>query len=604
MQIRFAELKRESDGYIASFSPIVYTLVEGDAFKTELDLYNFTDTDIKVAIVDPLMKILSQVDKFDINIYCSNEPSPGVYEDIATIHIDDSSMEMSGNSNVNRDVILRLTQLASLLNMFSFELATFYAQCQTSSKPVTQQVAQTLQSNTADNASASTNDIDNLIAEIQQRTKADVVKPKETLKDYVCDSTLKEELLEIKDFFEKENEYKSRNIEIPKGILFKGKPGTGKTYAARCIAGDVDCYFMICTASSLQGQYIGSGAQNIKDLFKAAKLLRENTKKGVIVFIDELDSLGSREHRSGSSSGEEDRTLNQLLAELSGFESSEGIMVMGATNYPDRIDDALMRAGRFSRQITIRPPEAVERQHLVTYYFNKINMKVVGTDYAEISELTKGLTPADIKEIANESAILAVRYSKPDITIDYINEAINKVITKNIRTPDGKLDTHLVAAHEAGHVVAAYIYNNSIAIKVTNYSYGDAGGFTQPADSLEGLVTADRILNEVKELLAGRAAESVICKKVTTGASNDLEKAKRLIKQYYKTYYFEPYTEEKLDQLIQDKIHSLYRMVVADFKQPDTLLKLTKVTDALVNQRVLFTKDLAPILITITGGLL
>jgi cell division protease FtsH len=209
---------------------------------------------------------------------------------------------------------------------------------------------------TATSTTGLAGDLDAVVEKVKKQSKADIVKPKETLADYVCSDSLKEELLEVKNFFENASVYKSAGIRIPKGILFKGVPGTGKTYAARCIAGDVDCYFMTCTASSLQGMYIGSGAENIRNVFEGAKALRKASGKGVIIFFDELDSLGSRVSHSGSASGEEDRTLNQLLAELSGFEDVEGIMVLGATNYPERIDDALMRSGRFSRQITIEIP--------------------------------------------------------------------------------------------------------------------------------------------------------------------------------------------------------------------------------------------------------
>ena len=187
-----------------------------------------------------------------------------------------------------------------------------------------------------------------------------------------------------------------------------------------------------------------------------------------------------------------------------------------------------------------------------------------------------------------------------NITVDNINEAVNKVITKNIRTPDGKLDTHLVAAHEAGHVVAEYVYNGNIAIKVTNYSYGGAGGFTQPSEHLEGLFTSERLLNEVKTLLAGRAAEKVICGYTTNGASNDLEKAKRLLHMYYTDYHFESYDTKKIDQVVQDKLNALYTQVCLEFEEPKTFGQLVDITKQLDMNRVLYTEDLAPILKT--GG--
>lgn len=596
MQIKFAEVSRVADGYIATLAPVEYTTVASDAMTTEIDINSFTDTDVVNALVTPLRNILKVVDDFDIQIHLGDTDASGNFNVQAKLEVTKDGI-CGGSITSDPDVATKIRHLASDLSMYLFELCDEFAKASKSATPVSKLVAKASTCTTAGGTSPTDIDMDELISEIQKRTKADIVKPKETLADYVCDDTLKEELLEVKDFLEKESEYKSKGISTPKGILLKGVPGTGKTYAARCIAGDVDCYFMVCTASSLQGQYIGSGAQNVKDLFKGAKALREGSGKGVIVFIDELDSFGSRDTHNGGAGGEEDRTLNQLLAELSGFEDSDGILVMGATNYPDRIDDALMRAGRFSRQITIRKPEAAERLHLTEYYFSKIKVPLSGTDYSEISELTKGLTPADIKEIANESAILAIRYSKPDISIDFVNEAVNKVITKNIRTPDGKLDTHLVAAHEAGHVLAEYIYNGNIAIKVTNYSYGGAGGFTQPSDYLEGLFTRERMRNEIKTLVAGRAAEEIIFGSVTNGASNDFEKSKALLKEYYATYHFEPYRVEELKQIIQDALIAIYEEVLEDFKKPENTDTLVKITDELHTRRVLYTKDLAPLLI-------
>lgn len=606
MRIKFAETSRIGDGYIATFSPLEYTLTESDTFKKDINPFSYTDSDIQDAIIIPLYQIIDNTDETDIAILfseVSKEPDGSECAvEKARLRIVASEhgcgMDLETDPTIDNSLVDALRHIASDVSMYSYEIVDRVTS--KTSTPVTASVKKVSSSSTADSVDSdlSKDEIDKLIAEIQQRTKADVVKPKETLADYVCDSTLREELEEIRNFMEKEAEYKSKGVSIPKGILFKGVPGTGKTYAARCVAGTTDCYFLVCTASSLQGQYIGSGAENVRNLFKGAKVLHKMSKKGVIVFIDELDSFGSRDKRGGSSSGEEDRTLNQLLAELSGFEDSEGVMVMGATNYPDRIDDALMRAGRFSRQITIRKPEMAERLSLVEYYFKKISMPIVGKSYAEIANLMQGLTPADIKEIANESAILSIRHSLSNITIDNINEAVNKVITKNIRTPDGKLDTHLVAAHEAGHVVAEHMYNGNIAIKVTNYSYGGAGGFTQPSEYLEGLFTEKRMLNEVKVLLAGRAAERVVYGYETNGASNDLERAEAILRSYYTKYYFEPYDVSKLDQIIQDKLHDLCNAVYTDFTEPELFRQLTEITNQLDRHRVLYTEDLAPILIT------
>ena len=443
-------------------------------------------------------------------------------------------------------------------------------------------------------ASASDDALEALINSISSKTKAEIVKPTETLDSYVCDDSLKEELLEVKDFFENSKTYHDLGISLPKGILFKGPPGTGKTYAARCIAGGVDCYFMTCTASALQGMYIGSGAENIRDVFKGAKMLREKSGKGVIIFIDELDSLGSRDSHNGNAGGEEDRTLNQLLAEMSGFEDCDGIMILAATNYPERLDDALMRSGRFSRQISIGVPEHDERRALVEFYFKKIALPLEDTDYENITELTDGMTPADIKEMCNESAILAVRDKCKSLMLKHINEAINRTITKNVRRPD-TLDVKMVAAHESGHVLAEWLFNKTAPIKVTNFSYGDAGGFTQTSLKLTGILPKEKFLNQVRILLAGRAAEEAIEGYITNGASNDLSKASRILNAYYKTYLFEEYDVAKLDQRVLEDLKKYYDEVLTTFREDENLKTLQELTDRLAAARVLYAGDIISI---------
>ena len=434
-------------------------------------------------------------------------------------------------------------------------------------------------------------DVDKLIDEIQQQTKAEIVKPKETLDDYVADDVLLEQLRQIVDFFDNRKKYTDNGIEIPKGVLFKGPPGTGKTYAARCIAGTVDCYFMACTASSLQGMYIGSGAANIKAVFKGARVLAEKSGKGVIMFMDELDSVSSR--NTGSSAGDEvNRTINQLLAEMSGFTDDDNVMVMGATNYSELIDQALLRSGRFSRQITIDYPDDVQREQMLKHYSSKLKIKVKW-DPDEATALTKTFTPADIKEVVNSAAIKAVRQGRSEVELSDLNESINEVITKDIRKPDDSKTLDLVTAHECGHVLAEVLLKGTLPTKVTNYAYGDAGGFTQPSEVLTGIVKNTDLINEIKMLLAGRAAEYIIMNYVTTGASNDLDKAKRILKNFYTKYNFDVYDVEKLDQLVVDKLGEYYDDVVVLLSQyEDTLRALIS---ELSLKRVLYSSDIAGI---------
>lgn len=434
-------------------------------------------------------------------------------------------------------------------------------------------------------------DIDKLVESIKQNTKAEVVKPSVTLSDYVCNDMLREELEEIVSFFNDRDSYLKAGIELPRGVLFKGPPGTGKTYAAKCIAGTVDCYFMACTASSVQGMYVGSGSDNLRKIFKGARTLAEKSKKGVIVFMDELDSFGSRQQESGAAD-ELSRTINQLLAEMDGFSPNESVMVMGATNFPESLDSALMRAGRFGRQIAIDYPDETERSEMLKHYFGKVSLPLeasLTTD--DFVPLTKNMTPAMIKDIANESAIKTVRAHAPAITLDVVNEAVNRTISKNVRHPDKdpKL-IRLVSAHESGHALAEVMYLDSLPVKMTSYSYGDAGGFTQNGSDSESIPSQGHVLAQIKMLLAGRVAEQVVMGYATTGASGDIERAQRLMRSYYKDYLFEPYKASDLEQVALDRLDALREEVRADFeKHKDTLVRLT---DELESKRVMYAMDI------------
>lgn len=579
-----------SKGYVSNDMPLEYTSVKSKAKMIEMEISPLDADDLENILWKALNNCIDQTSKMQWNIHIESDTDVP----IAVLSIDDIRIALAMSDATDPSTIKAVRELCSELSAYlmakSLELAmATVTGTATAVAPEDPDVSPT---------AASPSDIDAIIEKVKKQSKADIVKPKETLADYVCDTALKEELLEVKNFFENSAVYASAGVRIPKGILFKGVPGTGKTYAARCIAGDVDCYFMTCTASSLQGMYIGSGAENIRNVFEGAKTLKKATGKGVIIFFDELDSLGSRDSHNGNAGGEEDRTLNQLLAELSGFEETDGIMVLGATNYPERIDEALMRSGRFSRQITIEIPEEDERRNLVEHYFNKLHMKYdVDCTVDDVTALTKGLTPADISEIVNEAGILAIRAKRDTVYLSDMNEAINKVITKNIRKPDKDAEFHnLVAVHEIGHVVAEYIYNGTCAVKVTNYSYGDAGGFTQPGDQFQGIIDEAKYKARVFGLLGGRAAEEAILGKVTTGASEDFSRAKSMIERFYKTYHFDSYRYAEFDQVVLDTLEAWYKECVEMFKEPNVSKLINALTTQLILERVLYTKDIAGII--------
>jgi cell division protease FtsH len=258
------------------------------------------------------------------------------------------------------------------------------------------------------------------------------------------------------------------------------------------------------------------------------------------------------------------------------------------------MEAAMMRSGRFGRQITIDYPNEEEREAMIKHYFGKKTLPMGSATIADVVALTANMTPADIKEVANESAILTLRSKKSSIGIDEINEAINKVITKNIRHPDrDSAFVRLVSVHESGHALAEVLWLGTIPVKMTSYSYGDAGGFTQPSSIMKGIVTADRMIREIRTLLGGRAAEKVMFDHVSTGASDDLSKAKRIMRSYYETYMFEPYDKSKLDQIVLDRITLIFDEVVQAFRQ--NMDELNALSDALCAKRVMYSDDISTI---------
>lgn len=591
MKVALRVLNDKSE-FIKEPSPLVFTSDEAQAWTMEKELDDWTQDDIEKTFVRFMKTALANsadpMTLWTVVMYADGRPQ-------FRIELDGKSGHVIGSKKVPFTAGPEFLDFARMLvdELVDYAMDIFGPASLTATLSSSMEKLSKVLGAPAADFDKSGN-IDDLVEEISKNTKAEIVHPKENLNDYICDSVLHNELEEIVDFFANRKVYKDAGVELPKGVLFKGPPGTGKTYAARCIAGTVDCYFMTCTASSLQGMYIGSGAENIRNVFKGAKLLAEKSGKGVIVFIDELDSFGSRGSDAGGS-GESDRTLNQLLAEMSGFDSDDSVMVMAATNYPERIDEALMRSGRFGRQITIDYPDEAELTALHEFYFKKLKLDI-DWDIADAVALTKNMTPADIKEVANETCIMAIRDKSPKMELKHLDESINKVITKNIRHPDKDPETlGLVTAHECGHVLAEVLRVGTLPVKATNYAYGDAGGFTQQGSILTGIVKQGRLLSEVDVLLGGRAAEQVICGWITTGASEDLSRAEALMRSYFKTYHFAEYKVEELDQIIQDCIQQRYDALVAEFNMKENLAVLKELVGKLYSARVIYASDIAAI---------
>jgi len=360
-----------------------------------------------------------------------------------------------------------------------------------------------------------------------------------TFADVAGHDEVKEDLFELVDFLKYPDKYKAMGARIPKGVLLFGPPGTGKTLLARAVAGEAHVPFIHFSASQFVEVYVGVGAARVRDLFAVAR-----KHAPCIIFIDELDAVGR--HRGSSMSGNDEReqTLNQLLVEMDGFEMSDGIIVMAATNRPDILDKALLRPGRFDRQITVDVPDLRGRKAILAVHARgKVFKENVNLDL--VAQRTPGLTGADLANVLNEAALLAVRARLESIDMTVIDEAIDRVIAGG-PAKHGRLITPAektrIAVHEAGHALAARFQPNPDPVhRVTIIPRGRAGGYTMTTpDEEQMLYTRSQLMNRLVMLLAGRAAEELLLGEASTGAQNDLERAYDLTRQMVSRFGMSP----------------------------------------------------------------
>lgn len=353
--------------------------------------------------------------------------------------------------------------------------------------------------------------------------------------DIAGNNESKKDMELLVEFLNEPEKYKEIGATLPKGVLFYGSPGTGKTLTAKAIAGEAGVPFLAATGSDFVELYAGMGAKKVRKLFEEARKVAP-----CIVFIDEIDALAGQ--RGVGSNSEKDQTINALLSEMDGFSSSESIIVIGATNRIDTLDPAVLRAGRFDRHIAIELPDLEDRKEILSLHASNKKMSD-DIDIDELAKMTIGFSGASLSMLLNESAINAVNNGREEITLKDVDEAYIKIITKghikenNDRTME---DTELVAYHEAGHALLAKILTNNEIPKVTiTPTTSGAGGFTVNIPEKMGLLSKKDIENEIMVLYGGRAAEEILrgtISKITTGASNDIERATTLLKRYFETY--------------------------------------------------------------------
>jgi len=387
------------------------------------------------------------------------------------------------------------------------------------------------------------------------------------------------DLQEIVGFLKEPKRFAAMGARIPKGLLMEGPPGTGKTLMARALAGEagVPCY--VASGSDFTGTYVGQGVQRIKGLFRKAR-----KAGGAVIFIDEIDTLGGRRGRENGHN-EDDRTLNQFLVELDGFDPSVGVVVVGATNRSEDLDPALLRKGRFDRSVTVALPTVLEREEILALHVRERGVPLdPGVDLTRLARLMVGTSGAELAALLNEAAILAVKTRSDSVTWNHIEEARDRVLLGRAREGFAVSDTErrLVALHEAGHALAGVLYCPADPLhKVTIQPRGRAMGvaFFQP-DHESHLSSREYLEGQIRKGLGGRAAEEVVygVDRITSGASSDLQHTTRIAKQMvYRLgmgattglIVFDPdsgpvssETHIRMDQDVRDILESSYRTVL------------------------------------------
>ena len=365
--------------------------------------------------------------------------------------------------------------------------------------------------------------------------RADEQSKKVTFSDVAGADEEKEELTEIVEFLKNPNEFSKLGARIPKGVLLVGPPGTGKTLLAKAVAGEADAPFFSISGSDFVEMYVGVGASRVRDLFKEAKKSQPS-----IIFIDEIDAVG-RHRGAGMGGGHDEReqTLNQLLVEMDGFGVNEGVIVIAATNRPDILDPALLRPGRFDRQVTVGYPDVKGREEILKVHARNKPL-APDVDLHQIAATTVGFTGADLENLLNEASLLAAKRKKLAITMDEVEEATMKVVVgseKKSRKISDK-DKKITAYHEAGHAISSYYLENQDPVThISIVPRGMAAGFTlyTPEQDKTHMMKS-RMLDDIVSLLGGRVAEQIIFGDISTGASNDIQRATEIARNMITKY--------------------------------------------------------------------
>ncbi|MEY4012919.1 MAG: peptidase family [Bacteroidota bacterium] len=439
---------------------------------------------------------------------------------------------------------------------------------------------------------------------------------KTTFKDVAGLEGAKEEIQEIVEFLKNPEKYTNLGGKIPKGALLVGPPGTGKTLLAKAVAGEAQVPFFSLSGSDFVEMFVGVGASRVRDLFKQAK-----EKSPAIIFIDEIDAVGRARGKNNMSGGNDERenTLNQLLTEMDGFGTNSNVIVLAATNRADVLDKALMRAGRFDRQIFVDLPDIRERGEIFKVHLAPLK-KVEGLDVDFLAKQTPGFSGADIANVCNEAALIAARNNKTAVDKQDFLDAVDRIIggleKKNkIVTPEEK---KAIAIHEAGHATVSWMLEHAAPlIKVTIVPRGQSLGAAWYLPEERLIVRPDQMLDEMCATMGGRAAEKVIFNRISTGALSDLEKVTRQARAMVTVYglnekignvtyydssgqseysFSKPYSDETakvIDEEISSLIEGQYQRAIQILEENKE--KLNQLADILIEKEVIFKDDLEAI---------
>ena len=357
-----------------------------------------------------------------------------------------------------------------------------------------------------------------------------------TFADVAGQDEAKDALKEVVDFLHDPQKYSEIGAKLPKGVLLVGPPGTGKTLLAKAVAGEAKVPFFSISGSEFVEMFVGMGAAKVRDLFKQA-----NEKAPCIVFIDEIDAIGKKRDTSGMGGNDErEQTLNQLLAEMDGFDPSSGVVILAATNRPEMLDPALLRPGRFDRRVPVELPDLGGREAILKVHAKDVKMDT-GVDYGKIARMTSGASGAELANIINEAALRAVRMGRNSVSQQDLEESVETVIAgyqrKNAVISDS--EKRIVAYHEIGHALVAARQTDSAPVTKITIIPRTSGalGYTLQVDEGERtLMSSDEIKNKLATLTGGRAAEEIVFGRATTGASNDIEQATKLARAMITRY--------------------------------------------------------------------